>query len=108
MQAAQLNVLHIPKIPKAFLVHNNIVQILGATAYEFDFEEQQAIYYFHFMDLSPGTIARVVQLSKRHVMSTLGLYAARLEAKLDFFKKVQPYNENETVQVRDILFPWSA
>ena len=108
MHITQSSVPFVPKIPKAFMVHNNIMQILSTTVFEFGYEEQQAIYYHYFLDLPPGVIARVVQLSKKHVVNTLGLYAQRLEVKLDFFKRVQPYDENETVQVRDILFPWSA
>ena len=97
-----------PEIPKAFLTHDRIMQILCATVEDFNAEEQQAIYYFHHLELSPRTIARTLQLTEQHVVSALGLYAERLTGKLELFKQVQPHNESDTLQVRDILCPWSA
>jgi len=84
------------------------MQILSATVNEFGHEEQCAIYYHHFMNLPLWSIARTVQLSEGHVVSAINLFAARLDEKLDFFKKVQPHDANDVLPVRDILLPWSG
>jgi len=84
------------------------MQVLCATVEDFSTDEQQAIFYFHHLDLSPGTIARTMQLTEQHVTSVLGLYAERLTCKLELFKQVLTHDKNETLQVRDILLPWSA
>ncbi|MCL2363364.1 MAG: hypothetical protein FWC71_01735 [Defluviitaleaceae bacterium] len=97
-----------PQIPQAFAMHPKIMQILHETVYEFNHEEQQAIYYYHFTGLSPRAIARVVELTEDHVVSALVLYAQRLNMKIDLFKKVEPYDESEMMQVDEILLSWSA
>jgi len=97
-----------PEIPKAFYAHGGIMQVLCATVEDFSADEQQAIYYYHHLELSPRTIARTLQLTERHVVSVLGLYAERLISKLELFKRVQPHDENETLEVRDILLAWTA
>jgi len=97
-----------PQIPQAFATHPKIMQILNETVYEFNHEEQQAIYYYHFTGLSPGVISRVVDLSEDHVVSALVLYAERLNMKIDLFKKVEPYDESEMLPINEILLSWSA
>ena len=96
------------RIPRAFAAHGNIMQILCATVDEFGHDEQCAIHYHHFMDLPTGAIANAVQLSEGHVTSAIALFAARLNAKLEFFRTVQPHDENDYIQVRDILLSWSG
>ena len=95
-----------PRIPKAFALHDKIMQVLDATISEFGHEEQQALYFHHFLGLPLGDISLTTHLSENHVASTLGLYAARLNAKVELFKKAEPYNENDMLQIRDILLPW--
>ena len=97
-----------PLIPRAFVGHRKIMQVLCATVDEFSHEEQQALYYHHYIGLDLPAIARTVLLTENHVRSTLNLYAERLTAKLELFKKAMSYNENDTLHVRDILLPWSA
>jgi len=96
------------QIPRAFAKHSNILRVLCATVDEFGYDEQCAIHYYHFMDLPTRAIARAVQLSEGHVASAIALYAARLNAKLDFFKAVQPHDQNDYIPIRDILLPWDG
>jgi len=84
------------------------MQVLCATVEDFSHEEQQAIYLYHYMELSCPSIARILELTEQHVISALGLYTERLASKLELFKKVQPYDDADMLHVRDILLPWTA
>jgi len=79
------------------------MQVLCATVEDFTYEEQQAIYLYHFMEMTFPSIALFVELTERHVISALGLYTERLTNKLELFKRVQPYNKEDMLHVRDIL-----
>ena len=100
--------LQTPGIPKAFMLHDKIMQILGATVHEFGHDEQCAIQYHYCADLPPHCIATAVQLSERHVVSAIELFAARLSEKINFFRKVHPCSESEELPVRDVLMIWDA
>jgi len=75
---------------------------------EFNHDEQCAIHYHHLLDMPPCDIANTVQLSERHVLSAIYLFAARIDEKLEFFRKVQPHDDNDVLPVCDILLPWGA
>ena len=96
------------QIPRAFAKHGGILQILCATVDEFAYDEQCAIHYHHFMNLPTWAIANAVQLSEGHVNSAIALFAARLNEKVDFFKTVQPHDQNDYIPVRDILLAWDG
>jgi len=84
------------------------MQVLCATVDEFDHQEQQAIYYHHYLNLPPQTIAQVVELTEMHVISVLGLYAERLVCKINLFKRAKLGEGDDVMQVSDLLLPWGA
>jgi len=98
--------LPVLQIPRAFAAHGGILQILGATADEFGYDERCAIYYHYLMNMPTCAIANAVELSEGHVASAISLFATRLDAKLDFFKTVQPHDQDDCIPVRDILLTW--
>ena len=95
--------LEMPKVPRAFLNRTKVRLMLCDIAEEFGFEEQQALYYYCFLDVSIEEIAKRVGLSQKHVASVLGIYSERLTNKLDVFKKALPYDTNDLVSVSEIL-----
>ena len=97
-----------PQIPRSFSLHHKIMEVLCATVEDFSFEEQQAIYYHYHLDLSPQTIARVLELTEHHVESALGLYAERLTTRIDLFKRTLSYDDNDMMPTHEILLTWSA
>ena len=97
-----------PLIPKSFTTHDKVMEVLYATVEDFNPEEQQAIYYHYYLELSPVTIARTMDLTEPHVISALGLYAERLATRIELFKRMLPHDEDDMLQTREILLPWSA
>jgi len=97
-----------PQIPRAFAMYPKIIQMLNHTVYAFNHEEQQAIYYYYCIKLTPQEIAPVVEMTEDHVISTLALYAERLNVTLNLIKKAKPYDASEMMQVNEILLLWSA
>jgi len=92
-------------VPKAFMQNANAKQVLRDLINDFNFEEKQVIYYYFAMDEpTVADIARITELSVIHVISVLNLYAERLTAKLDFFKKIIDYDVNELLPVSELLF----
>ena len=99
--------LKMPEIPRAFINHEKVKHVLCSTIEDFDYEEQQAIYFFCFMGLPTKAISKAVKLTETHVVSVIGLYAERLASKLCLFKKALPYNADDMLQVSEILLPYS-
>ena len=95
--------LNMPSIPRAFVNHSNAKLILCDTVEGFGFEEQQAIYFYCFLNEPISNIAEKVGLTQAHVASVLGLYSARLTGKLDLFKKALPYDEDDLLHVSELL-----
>jgi len=102
--------MHLPKlqIPRAFSLHHKIMEVLYATVEEFNPEEQQAIYYHYYLELSPRTISKTLELTEQHVISALGLYAERLANRINLFKRTMPHDDNDMMQASEILLPWTA
>ncbi|MCL2373398.1 MAG: hypothetical protein FWC78_08380 [Defluviitaleaceae bacterium] len=93
-----------PEIPKAFMGHSKVMYVLCSAISNFGHEEQQAIGYFYYLNLSVTEIAAATKLTENHVISVIILYAERLETKLDLFKKTLKHDPSDVLQVRDILF----
>ncbi|MCL2367259.1 MAG: hypothetical protein FWC75_09530 [Oscillospiraceae bacterium] len=92
-----------PKVPKAFIKNRTAKRILSHMADEFDFEEQQAIYYYCFLDVTITDIAKATELTEDHVLSVLSLYSERLSNKLSFLKKTLPHDAGDLSDVKEIL-----
>ena len=92
-----------PKVPRAFMNHAEIKLILSHTSAEFGFEEQQALYFYCFLNAPINEISQKVGLSQNHVASVLGLYSERLTNQLDLFKKAVPYDANDLLPVSEVL-----
>ena len=54
---------------------------------DFEHEEQIAIYFFCFADLTISEIAQITELSNNHVISALNLYSERLSSRLKILEK---------------------
>jgi len=93
-----------PQIPRSFINHADIRVVLDATLDDFGHEEKEAIFFFCALGAPVQDISTVTQLAPAHVVSTLNLYAARLESKLHFFKKFMPHNDTELLQAGEYLF----
>ena len=92
-----------PKVPRGFIEHPKIKHVLSHTINEFAIEEQVAIFFYCFLDLSVGKIATATELSKTHVISVLGLYSEKLKFKLGIFKKAVPYDASDLLPVSELL-----
>jgi len=93
-----------PKVPSAFMAHDDIRFVLNETIEGFHPDEKEAIFFFYILDATIHDIAKTTRLMPGHVVSVLNLYAERLESKLCFFKKFVPYNDNESLPADAILF----
>ena len=94
-----------PTVPRAFVTHHKIKYVVYSLIEHFDREEQQAIGYFYYIDdVSIKDIAERTELTENRVLGSICLYAERLEAKLEFFKRILPYDTNDVLQITDILF----
>ena len=94
-----------PTVPRAFVTHPKIKYEVYSIIEHFDREEQQAIGYFYYIDnVSIKEIAERTELTENRVLGSICLYAERLEAKLEFFKRILPYDKNDVLQMTDILF----
>ena len=92
-----------PKIPKEFLANVKIGAVLRHTITEFNYEEKQAICYYHLVTQSISEVAVFTGLPVSHVIGTLLVYAERLTYKLDVFKTAVQYDEFGVVDVKDML-----
>jgi len=95
--------IEMPEIPRTFIRHTKVNQILCHTIEDFDYEEQAAVYYFCFLGLPISEIAALTQLSQPHVVGALTLYSERLKSKLDVFKKAVPHDADDLLPVSEIL-----
>ena len=77
--------------------------MLKHTIDRFGCEEGEAIYIYFTLGLPVSDIAKLTKLSPNHVAGTLMLYSERLAEKLNIFKRVIPYNENDMLQVSEML-----
>ncbi|MCL2354282.1 MAG: hypothetical protein FWC69_06620 [Defluviitaleaceae bacterium] len=91
-------------IPRAFIEHTKIKYILYHTIEGFNYEEQQAIIYFHFLKLPIKDIAKATDLAENYVLSAIDLHLERLESKINFFKKFVLHDVDDSLQVEDIFF----
>jgi len=98
--------LRMPKVPRAFINHAKVKLILFHAAEGFDVEEQQALYFYCFLDAPINEIAGRVGLSQSHVVSVLGLYSERLATQLNLFKKVLPYDSSDLLPISEVLLKW--
>lgn len=90
-------------IPRAFIEHNKIKYILHHIIDGFNHEEQQAIIYFYFSELSIKDIAKATYLTEDYVLSVINLYLQRLESKINFFKRFVLYDVNDLLSVEDMF-----
>ncbi|MCL2425353.1 MAG: hypothetical protein FWD05_03340 [Oscillospiraceae bacterium] len=92
-------------IPKAFIQEESSKLFLCNLIENFNFEEKQAIYYCTVVDnASIDEIAKKIELTPEHVIGVLLIYSERLKYKLNFFKKIMPYDENDTIPLEEMLF----
>jgi len=97
------NQIEMPNVPKAFIHHPKVRQVLCHTIEEFNFEEQMAIYLYGVLDLPINEIAISTELSQDRIICVLMLYAERLAYKVDVFKKAVPYNSDEIASVCEVF-----
>ena len=97
--------LEMPKVPRVFIKHERIKFLLCHTAEEFGFEEQQALYFFCYLNAPLSVISEKTGLSQNHVASVLGLYSERLTNQLNLFKRTMSYDANDVLPVNEILIP---
>jgi len=95
-----------PKVPRAFIKRGKIKLILCHIAEDFGHEEQQALYFYCFLDVPIDEIAEKVGLSQNHIASVLVLYSERLTIKLDFFKRAIFYDANDLLPVSEIFLQY--
>jgi len=91
-------------LPKAFINNDDSRWVLCDIISDFQHEEKQAIYYCSVLDTTIEDVAEKIEISPFHVASTLGLYSARLESKLRFFKRIMLYDENDLSSISELLF----
>ena len=92
-------------IPKAFIHEESSKLFLCSLIENFNFEEKQAIYYCTIIDnASIEEVAKKIDLTPDHVIGVLLIYSERLKYKLNFFKKIIPYDEDDTMSLEDMLF----
>jgi len=91
------------KIPKTFINHPLISQVLRLTVHEFNAEEQAIIYLYCLIKLPVNEIAELTELSSSHVASILELYFEKLAFKLNVFKKAVHYDTTELVSVGEMF-----
>ena len=107
-QSPEIASIHLnrhPTVPRAFVTHPKIKYAVYCLIEGFGYEEQQAIGYFYYLDdVSIKEIAEKTELTENRVLSSIGLYAERLEAKLEFFKRILPYDTSDVLPITEILF----
>lgn len=104
-EAATIKLNRKPTIPRAFVIHPRLKYTVYCIIEQFGHEEQQAIGYFYYEDnASIKDIARITELTENRVLGAICLYAERLNARLEFCKRVLPYDANDVLQITDILF----
>ena len=91
-------------IPKSFINNNDSRWVLCDIISDFQHEEKQAIYYCAVFDTTIENVAKKIELPPFHVVNAIGLYSARLESKLRFFKKIMVYDENDLLPISELLF----
>jgi len=92
-------------VPRTFIQDCGTKNVLGDIINDFNFEEKQAIYYYFGTDCaSIDEISKVTELSQNHTLSVLNLYWERLSLKLDFFKKIIHYDQDDLLLISDLLF----
>jgi len=91
-------------IPKSFINNDDSRWVLCDIISDFQYEEKQAIYYCAVFDTTIEDVAEKIELSPFHVVSAIGLYSARLESKLCFFKRIMAYDENDLLPINELLF----
>ena len=92
------------RIPSSFVKNDDVKWVLRDIINDFQFEEKQAIYYSCASDATIEDVAKKIELSQNHVSSVLTLYLERLMCKIDFFKKIIPYDESDTLSISELLF----
>jgi len=97
--------LKMPEVPRAFISHAKVKHVLCDTVEDFGFEEQEALYFYCFLNLPISEISKSTGLSHNHVVSVLCLYSERLSTKLSIFKKALPYDANDLLPISEILLP---
>ena len=95
--------INMPKISQAFLQHDKFKHILHHMIDDFENEEQIAIYFFCFADLTISEIAQITELSKKHVISALNLYSERLTSRLKILEKAIAYDSDEKASIDELL-----
>jgi len=90
-------------IPKAFIEHRSIGQVLHLTIDEFNFEERTVIYLYYFAHLPIDKITDITKLSTPYVVSTLVMYCEKLALKTDIFKKAVPYDDADLISIGEML-----
>jgi len=92
-----------PKIPRAFVKNSRIGQVLYLTINEFNVNERKIVYLYFYVKLPIGKIAKLSDLTPRHVTSVLMLYCEKMLSKIDIFKKAVPHDTNDTVSISEML-----
>ena len=88
-EQATLKLNRAPTIPRAFVTHPKLKYAVYHIIEDFGHEEQQAIGYFYYLDNATiKDIAEKTELTENRVLSSICLYAERLEARLEFSKKI--------------------
>ena len=94
---------YMPQIPSAFMDDDDVRFVLSETLKSFQFEEQEAIFFFFVLDAAVQDIAMTTQLMPGHVASVINLYTERLDSRLRFFKRFIPYDHDNILPASDFL-----
>ena len=91
------------QIPREFIDHSRIGQVLHHVISEFNPEEQAVIYLYHLVKLPIDEIVTLTELANIYVVSILVMYSQKLTAKVELFKEALPYDKDNLVSVGELL-----
>jgi len=95
--------IKMPKIPRAFIDHAKISQVLYFTINEFNYEERVIIYLYCLVGFPISKIASLTELSSLYIVSALTLFSEKLVFKLTIFKKAVKYDADDLISIGEML-----
>ena len=96
--------INMPMIPIVFVTHSKIKHVFHQIIEEFNHEEQLAIYFYCLLELPANEIAKVIELSEKHVVSTLTIFSERLTSIINIFKKAFSFSTCDYLPISEAIF----